>query len=127
VRPGEVVELEVERDRGGMVLDLPRERIGEPGEPTEVHPHGEILPFHVARGDVGGVGVARHGTPLNAGADSGRVSALVLGGVGAVLLDDLPVVHRATEGPLHSEDVGLVAVRGQLSIELLAEPWISSC
>ncbi len=34
------------------------EGIGQPRKPAHVHPHGEILPFHVRRGDMISVRIA---------------------------------------------------------------------
>ena len=49
VRAAPVVEEEVDRDGGGVVLDLLGEGIRQLGEPLHAHPHGEILAL-----DVGG-------------------------------------------------------------------------
>ena len=43
----EVVVSEVQSECGPVVLKLLREAIGQPGESSDVHSHGEILPFDV--------------------------------------------------------------------------------
>ena len=58
VNPAEVVVHEVEGDRRDVVLQLLAEGVGQAREPPHAHPHGEVLPLHVARGDVLGVRVA---------------------------------------------------------------------
>ena len=47
VGPREVVLHEVEGHSSGQVLDLAAERIGEPGEPSHAHPHGQVLALDV--------------------------------------------------------------------------------
>ncbi len=53
-----VVMHVMERDCCRMVLKLFAEGIGQPRKPAHVHPHGEILPFHVRRGDMISVRIA---------------------------------------------------------------------
>ena len=35
-----------------MIFDFLRERVSQASEPAHVHPHVEVLPFHVAGADV---------------------------------------------------------------------------
>ena len=54
----EVVIHEVRRYRMSVHLNLLAERVSEPSEAAHVHPHCEILPLHVRRGDMACVWVA---------------------------------------------------------------------
>jgi hypothetical protein len=35
-----------------VILDLLAQGVRQAGEPADVHPHGQVLPFHVGRADV---------------------------------------------------------------------------
>jgi hypothetical protein len=47
-----VVIREVQGNSGLQVAQLARESVREPSQPSELHPHGQVLPFNVARRDV---------------------------------------------------------------------------
>jgi len=83
----------MERDRGNVIFDLLRERIGQPSEPTHRHAHGEVLTLDIARANVLGIGIA--GDPLAVAADAfgGAVALLSCARFG-VLLDE----HREIDG-----------------------------
>jgi len=48
VNPTEVVVHEVQRDGSAVILDLLGEGVGQAGEPTHGHPHGQVLALDVA-------------------------------------------------------------------------------
>ena len=56
VCPAEVVISEVQCTCRFQVVQLFRESIGQSGESADRHSHREVLPFHVARGDVARIG-----------------------------------------------------------------------
>jgi hypothetical protein len=58
-----VVIHEVKRDGGNVILQLLRERIGQPYESTNAHTHGEILAFN-EMADKGGQRCCRFSTEL---------------------------------------------------------------
>src|SRR5882672_8426706 len=70
VLPTEVVVGEVQRDRGGVVVDLLAESIGQAGKAPHPHPHREIGTLDVRRAYVLRVGVA--GDPLPDAPDTDR-------------------------------------------------------
>ena len=55
----EIVIREVQSNRGFQIVQLLGERIGQSGKPSHCHPHCEVLPFHVRRADMVGIGIAR--------------------------------------------------------------------
>ena len=59
-----------------MIFDFLRERVSQASEPAHVHPHVEVLPFHVAGADVCRVGIARNHALLAANADRRAVPLL---------------------------------------------------
>ena len=97
-----------------VVLDLFAEGVRQPGEPTHLHPHGEVLSLHKAGGDVGRVGIAKYRVFLDARTLRGAVPFLPLRVV-AVDLDQLGVVDvKQSKGIGNSRQIHPVAVRGQL-------------
>ncbi len=54
----EIVIGEVKRDGGFQVRQLLAERISEPSHAPKLHPHGQVLPFHVRSADVFRIGIA---------------------------------------------------------------------
>src|SRR5437016_6267296 len=55
----EVVIGEMQSDSGFQMRQLFAESICQPRQPAKLHPHGEVLPFHVRRADMVGIGIAR--------------------------------------------------------------------
>src|SRR5262245_14223271 len=49
---GEIVVHEMEGDSRLMVVELPRESVGEAREPANLHPNREVLAFDIARRDM---------------------------------------------------------------------------
>ena len=109
----EVVVHEVQADRVFQVLHLLGERIGQPREAAHLHPHGEVLAFGVAGGDVLGIGVAVAPAHIGPDALGGAIAALGFGCL-PVDLGQHRIVDVRAECALHGLQVGLVAVRGQL-------------
>ncbi len=110
----EIVEGCEQRDGVGVVLYLLGEGVGEPGEPAYVHPHREVLPFHVRRGHVLHVGIAFDAGFLGPGALRRAVAAFGALRRGAVDLDELRIVHVGPEGAFHGFKIGPVPVRREL-------------
>src|ERR1035438_3508433 len=52
MNPDVVVMENVKRNHRDVVLNLFAERIGQAGEPTHLHPHGQILPLYKTGADV---------------------------------------------------------------------------
>ncbi len=52
MNPDEVVVHIVDRDRGNMIFDLLGKPVRQSGESANLHPHGQILAFDIARADV---------------------------------------------------------------------------
>lgn len=100
MEPQEIIIHEVQRHGVGVVLDLLRERICEPGEPAHVHPHREVLPLYVGRGDVRVVWPALDGGLTDAAAFGRAVAALRAARWGAVELYQLRVIDIGTKGAL---------------------------
>jgi hypothetical protein len=128
VDPRENVGHEVQGHGSVEVFQLLAERIGQAREPAHAHPHGEVLPLHVARADLVRVGIAGDDPCL--GPDAlGRAVAAFLGRVRAVLLDEDGVVNVAAEGALYRFQVGLVAVCSELDpmAEAAAQVVDESC
>jgi len=86
VDPDEVVEHEVKRHRMPVVVDLLREGVGKPREPSHGHPHREVLPLDVACRDVLGVRIPGDRDRIHAKALC-RAVARVVRGFGPVDLD----------------------------------------
>jgi hypothetical protein len=82
----------VQRDCLSVVLDLLGKRMGWTGEPSHVHPHGQIAALDMAGRDVRAVRVASDTAYAGAGAFGGAVAAR-RGDRGAVDLDKLGVVN----------------------------------
>jgi hypothetical protein len=72
----EIVIHRVQRDRANVVLDLFRERIGEPSEAAHVHPHGEVRPLGIGRAYMVGIGIAGYFPLASADALGGAISLL---------------------------------------------------
>lgn len=70
----EIVVHEVQRDRVGVVLHLFGERVSQACEAAHVHPHRQILPFHMGGADLLGFRVSCNDNLLGAGALRGRVA-----------------------------------------------------
>ena len=54
----DVIEDKVQGQGVTMIFDLLGEGIRQPRKPSQAHPHGEVVPFHMRRGDVLLVGIA---------------------------------------------------------------------
>ena len=59
---------EVQRHRGGQVLQPLAEGVGEPREAPHRHPHGEVLALYVGRADVRFIGITLY--HFHAGSDA---------------------------------------------------------
>ena len=66
VNPREVVIHEVQGHCVPQVVDLLRERVGQPREPAHGHPHREVQPFDVAGRDVLGIRISGDGDGISA-------------------------------------------------------------
>ena len=53
MNPTEIIVAKVQSTSRFEILQLLRERISKPCEPSHLHPHGEVLPLHMRRADVG--------------------------------------------------------------------------
>jgi len=76
MNPREVVVDVPNRDHVRVVLDLLRERIGQPGKAAHTHSHVEVLTLDVRGRYMLGIGVARDS--LRDRADTGRGAVLRL-------------------------------------------------
>lgn len=110
----EVVVHVEQRDRVSMILDLLTERICQPREPADVHPHREVLPFDVTRGNVHRIWIASHGLDRATEAH-GRAVPLLRLRVRPVGLLEHCVIDLASKGILDGREIHLVTVRGQLN------------
>jgi hypothetical protein len=50
VQSREIIIHHVQGDGVGVVLDLFREGVGQPGEAAHVHPHGQVAALGIGRG-----------------------------------------------------------------------------
>src|SRR5260370_16222761 len=97
----EALVPELQPDRRFKAFALFTERIGQTGKPFHVQPRGGIQPLYVARGYQIEVGTPEYRFLFDRTDLGSAVSALCLYGfLGAVCLDDLTVIHIATEGPV---------------------------
>lgn len=114
MNPAEVVAHEMERDGVLEALDLLRERVGQAGESAHAHPHCQVVPLGVARGDMVGIGVGRD--DFCPGPDAvGRAIADFAVLRSTVELDQHGVINICPEGILDSREVGFMPVRGELN------------
>ena len=109
----EVVPHEVQRNAGGVVLDLLRERVREPSEAAHAHPHCEVLAFDIAGIDVLRVGVTDFAFFLARRADGGAVPLLPFGIV-AVNFHQHGIINIFTESIRYRRDVHFETIDGQL-------------
>ena len=99
----------------GQVLHLFAESVGEPGEASHTHPHGEVLALHVRGVDFGQIGVAVDAANVEPGADGGAVAALALNtGRRVVNLVEHRVIDVPGKRGLNGVDVETQAVGGEL-------------
>ncbi len=98
----EIVEHGVERNHVHVIFKLLRKRIGEPGEATHVHTHGEVLALDMAGRYMPVVRVAFNAALACSRAFRRAVLALMalLARGFAVYLDKLGIVHIAAKGAL---------------------------
>jgi len=54
----EIVVREMQRDSSLQMRQLFSESIRQPRQPAKLHPHSEILTFHIRRADMVGIGIA---------------------------------------------------------------------
>ena len=47
VKLAKIVKAEVERNRRAVVVEFVAEAVGQPGQPANLHPHGEVLALHM--------------------------------------------------------------------------------
>jgi len=96
-----------------MHVDLLGKGVRQAGEAAHMHPHGEVLPFHVRRADVLHVGIAKPDDFLRAVADRRAVPLLAFRLV-AVVLHQLCEIDFIREGINHGVQINLVAIARQL-------------
>ena len=77
-----------------------------------MHPHGQVAALDVRRADMLHVGVDFNGALFDASAFSGAVAAVVGCANIAIHLDQLGIVHIATERTFNSFEICAVAVAG---------------
>jgi hypothetical protein len=111
--PAQIVMSVVKGNRGNVIFEFLRERVGEPGEPAHPHSHGEILTLNVAGGDVLRIGRTYLGLFLTAIADGGAVPLLAVRIV-AVNLDEHGIVDVFAEPIGDGLEIRLVAIGGEL-------------
>lgn len=112
-----VIVHEVQRNGVHVVFNFLAETVGQAGKAAHVHPHGQVLTLNMRRADKSLVGVAFNRALFGASAFSGRVFlfvALLARGV-AIQLDQLGVIHVATERAFDCFQISLVTVSGQLN------------
>ena len=115
MNPNEVVPNIVNRHGRGVVLEFLRERIRQPCESPHVHPHGEVLAFDQAGGNMLRVGVADLGFLLASGADGGAIADFGgYAGTSSVVLHQDRVIDVGSERRVNCSEVEAIAVRGQL-------------
>jgi hypothetical protein len=114
VDAAEVVECERAGDGGPVVLPLFTEAVGQPCEPAEAHPYGQVLPLHDRCADAFRIGLTHDWDYLDGSNLGGRVPRFAFACC-AVDLDELreagqPIMQRARDrGSVRRE-----AVRGDL-------------
>ena len=111
--PREVVVHVKQRNHRDVVLKLFAERVRQASEAAHVHSHVEVLPFHVAGGDVLRFRLTDDFHAFGAKTLRGAVALLSLRIV-AEDLHQLREVDRLAERIRNGSQVHLVAVRGQL-------------
>lgn len=111
--PSKVIVHHVERDSGGVIIDLLRKTVGQSREAAHPHTHCEVRTFDIACADVVRVGIANNGLALAADASGGAVALLAFGRV-TVDLDQPRVVYGSPEHLLDGQQVRSQAVAGQL-------------
>ena len=115
-----VVVHEVQRHAVRVVRDLLAECIGQPSEPADRHPHGQVVALDVARRDMGGVRLALDAALPRP--DAGRRAIAFLAVLRfAVDFDELGIVDIAAESALYGFQIRLVAIAGQLGPDSPAE------
>ena len=110
---GEIVVHMKQRNHRNVVVEFFAERIRQTSEAAHVHPHVEILPFHVRRADMPRIRGTDDIYAFGPKTLRRAVTGLSLG-VAAVYLHQLRVVHRLCKRIRNGHQVHLVAVRGQL-------------
>ena len=101
----EVVMCEVQRDRSPQILDLFAKGVREPGKPTHLHTHGQVLPFNVAGRNVLLIRIAVDRL-ANSGNDARRAIAPTGVRFRFVVLYNPPEIYVVTKRPPSSVYVG---------------------
>lgn len=112
----EIIVREVQGDSGLEMRQLFAERIGEPGKPSHLHSHGQILPFHKRCADLVRVGIALADSgynPRDAWWGVPRFGSVELSVV-AKHLGELREVYIRPEALRHGHRVVVQSIRGQL-------------
>ena len=112
----EIVVSEVQRDSSFQVRQLLAERIGEPRKPAKLHPHREVLPFHVASRNVALAGVSDSHLGYNLDDWAWGVPLSSMLPIVPVQLHKLGKVHVQSEGFLDGIPVKVETIRGQLDL-----------
>src|SRR6266478_34573 len=111
-----IVIGEVQRDSSFQVRQLLAERIGEPRKPAKLHPHREVLPFHVASRNVALAGVSDSHLGYNLDDWAWGVPLSSMLPIVPVQLHKLGKVHVQSEGFLDGIPVKVETIRGQLDL-----------
>ena len=104
----------VKGDRGNVVFNLFRERIGQASEAANAHPHGEVLTLDIAGADVFRIGLSGDAFALASYALSRAVALLSFAGF-AVLFDEHREIYLAAERPINRIQVGPKSIASQLN------------
>lgn len=58
MNPAKIIEGKVQRESGPVVFELLREAIRQPGETSNLHPHGEVLALDIRGANAARVGIS---------------------------------------------------------------------
>src|ERR1039457_2025426 len=114
MNPAEVVVHVKQGDHGNVVVELLTEGVRQSSEAPHIHPHVEVLAFHVTGADVFRIGgtddsIASGPKTLR------RAVALLPLGIVAEYFDQLRVIDFGSERVRYGCQIHFVAVRGQLN------------
>jgi hypothetical protein len=106
----EIVKRKMQIHSSPKILDLSRKSVSQARETAKLHSYGQVLPFHVAGGDVLGIGISAADLGYNLRDLSWGVALISLLAIVAVELRKLREIGIASEGLFDSlavEDVGI--------------------
>lgn len=113
VNPAKVVVHVVNGNGVSVVLDLLRESVCQPREPSHAHSHGKILALDATGRDVLGVGPASNNLPLRPKTLGGAIADLLL--VRSVDFNQHGVIDIASESALDRIKISPMAIRCELN------------